>query len=214
MSKRTRLEGKQSDARQNAGSEAWQAGIEMGSLLTAGWRPEPMQLWGVVLRPGDRLLFDLQTLYARFYGGSGQYTHTSGLFLGSPAFVIGGLAATTMANRRARTAAAYEAQPRWREQQHTRLLVTEFGLVCECQGQWLRFDYAAITGFYPDLVNYGVGLDFDTCAPLALTGPAMPFLAVYLTFQLYGHDGLLRHPGLEPLRAKLPAPPVPAISPY
>lgn len=193
---------------QNEGSEAWQAAIELRHRLLNGWSPEPMQLWGVVLPAGDRLLFDLHADYARHYGGSGHYTHTNGMFLGSAPFMIAGFAATAVANRRARANAAYEAQPRWREQQHTRVLVTEQRLICECGGRWLNFDYSAVSGFYPELMSYGLVLDFSNSEPLALSGPPAPFLTVFLTFVLYGMDGLQRHPALEPLRAALPAPPI------
>jgi hypothetical protein len=202
------------DRLQNEATEGWQAAHELAGRLIQGWQPTPLHVWGVVLAPGERLNFDLQAGYARLYGGSGQYTHTTGMFWGSAGFMAAGYALTALSNSQARAAAARQAQVRWREHQHTRVLVTDRRLLCELGGRWLSFYYNCSHGFYPDLMQYGVVLDFRDTAPVALSGPSAPFLAVYIAYVLYEADGLRRHPALEPLRAAMPAPALPGPPPF
>src|SRR5437773_1090008 len=78
------------DRLQNEAGEGWQAAHELAGRLIQGWQPTPLHLCGVVLAPGERLNFDLQAGYARLYGGSGQYTHTTGMFWGSAGYMAAG----------------------------------------------------------------------------------------------------------------------------
>lgn len=105
-----------------AHKNAYQQARILTNALAEGQAPPEIQVWSIVFRPQERAYMDITADYARFYGGNGVYTHTSGFFWGRPAFMFAGMTFTALGNSARRKAAAAEAQQRWREVQTTRMI--------------------------------------------------------------------------------------------
>lgn len=193
-------------ARQNATEAAYRSGWDQARAaaagLAAGGDLPQLAVFDVVLRPGESARADVPCDYARYYGGNGTYQHVSGVFLGSPGFVAGGLAITALGNAARRNRARQDAVARWREWQHTRVIATDQRLICYAAGRWLTFDYAAVTAFHPDPLAYQIVLEFPDTSPLLLTGPAAPLLAILSAASLHGPRAMHEHPALAALTAR------------
>lgn len=183
----------------------YDAGLESARALAAslsrGRPPAPIEVWGIVLEPGEELHLQISCDYARFYGLSGQYVHTSGFFWGQPAFVLAGLGVTALANRSRRQAAEAASRQQWREMQRTSAFFTNRRILIQVGGRWLSFYYSGVTACYPEPENSSVVLDFPDTQPLLIGGPEAPLAAAYLVWALYGERGLASHPALQGLRA-------------
>lgn len=172
----------------------------LAGRLSQGRTPAPIEVWGIVLEPGEELHLQISCDYARFYGLSGQYVHTSGFFWGQPAFVLAGLGVTAMANRSRRQAAEAASRQQWREMQRTSAFFTNRRILIQVGGRWLSFYYSGVTACYPEPENRSVVLDFPDTQPLLIGGPEAPLAAAYLVWALYGERGLASHPALQGLR--------------
>lgn len=65
--------------------------------------------------------------------------------------------------------------------------------------------WAGVVGLDVDLPNQRVVLDYGDGRPRALSGPAVPAVAVMAVAQLYGFEALATHPGIAPLRQPAPS---------
>ena len=181
-------------------ADRWSAARNMTARLAQGHLPPPLEVWGIVLEPGESVRLNIAADYARFYGLNGHYVHTSGFFWGHPAFVLGGLAINSLANTSRRRAAESAAQQRWREIQHTQMFLTERRIICQANGRWLSFYYSAVSACYPEPENNSLVLEFPSVEPLLIGGPEAPLASAYLVWALYGERGIAGHPALAPLR--------------
>ena len=184
---------------------AYESGLEsartLAKDLSQGQTPAPIEVWGIVLEPGEELHLQISCDYARFYGLSGQYVHTSGFFWRQPAFVLAGLGVTALANRSRRQAAEAASRQQWREMQRTSAFFTSRRILIQVGGRWLSFYYSGVSACYPEPENHSVVLDFPDTQPLLIGGPEAPLAAAYLVWALYGERGLASHPALQGLRA-------------
>jgi hypothetical protein len=162
--------------------------------------PFPLEVWGVVLRPGETAYLNLPADYARFYGGAGTYEHVSGFFWGSPAFLVAGYGLTALGNASRRKAAEAEARQRWREYQLAQVIATDQRLLCLANGLWQTFDFSMVTACYPEPENHSLVFEFPGAEPLLIAGPNAPLIAALSVWRLHGADGLRHHPALAPLR--------------
>jgi hypothetical protein len=180
-------------------ANGWEHGRQLAAGLRAGQALPALSVWGLVLHEGEQAHLDVPVYYARFYGGDGSYEHVSGMFLGGPAFVIGGLAATAVGNAVRRSRAQAEAMQCWREHQLVRVVATNLRLICQANGTWLSFYFSAATAFYPEPRSYSMIFEFPDTSPLLLSGSNVPLLAVYATWRLHGAEAIASHPALATL---------------
>ncbi|SDM48766.1 hypothetical protein [Actinomyces ruminicola] len=158
--------------------------------------------WDVNLDRDERILFNGQAHYSRFYGQEVTYWQSSTFFFGSPLFVAAGLGATALGNRSRRNAALRQAAAQWREGQMTRCLVTDHRiLIHHLDGRWLSFWFSGAVGVYPALNEDTLILEFNDTSPLRLQGPASLIASVGAIWTAHGVQGLLQHPALDPLRS-------------
>ena len=152
---------------------------------------------------GGALLFARLTLnYARYYGQDVAYGQSSAIALGNPAFVAGVLAVSAIANASARSRAAAQATPQWREWQTTTVYVTSQRLAVHASGRWLSFEYRAITAVYPEVASATLVCQFDSTEPLLLSGDEAAIAAVLAVTQTHGLEALR-----DPSRASASRPP-------
>ena len=181
-------------------ADSWTKAQALTGQLRQGHLPPAIQVWGVVLEPGESLHLQITADYARFYGSPGTYVHTSGFFWGQPAFVLAGLGVNALANSSRRRAAEAASRQHWREARRTAMFLTDRRILCQVDGHWLSFYYSHVAACYPEPENNSVVLEFQQGDPLLIGGPEAPLAAAYLVWALYGENGLTSHPALESLR--------------
>ncbi|MFT2708056.1 hypothetical protein [Clavibacter zhangzhiyongii] len=189
------------------------AAQDLATRSAAGWaeacrlraailRGEPLRsitVWDVVLEPGEVLLYDVPADYERYYGRDVTYTRSSGFFVGSPAFVLGGMAATMIGNASRRSAAEAQAAEQWRELQPVRLVISDRRLLCQVGGRWLAFWFAGMTAVYPEVREWALVCQFADAEPLRLRGVDAPIAAVLTVLGAQGLDAVRDHPSLQAL---------------
>lgn len=161
-------------------AEVWTEYARSAATALRNRTPLPgIEVYGPVLRTGERALFQGDVNYARMYGGDGTY-NTTGLFvLGNPAVMLGSFAAAGIINHRRKARARREAAVQWRDHQRVGFIATTHRLMIHTGRGWGNFAYGAITEFYPDLENWNLTMGFGgQCAPLLLNGAPVPAVAV------------------------------------
>lgn len=179
---------------------AWGQAQALRASLIAREIPPAIRVWEVVPNPGEVMFFDFVADYARYYGRDVSYSQSGGFFFGHPAFVLAGLAATSIGNNSRRNAAITAAQATWRETQPARVVVTNQRLVCHAGGHWLSFPYSSMTAVYPEVDRWTLICEFgDTAEPLLLAGPHSALISVMTVLLTHGADAVAEHPSLQPL---------------
>jgi len=180
-------------------AQAWAASAQLRAALVARQVPPQIRVWDVVPRHGEVFFSDTAVSYARFYGQDVTYARSGGFFYGHPLFVAAGMAFSAAGNAARRSAAEAAAQAQWREHQVVRLIVSNQRLICLVGGQWLSFDYGAMTAVYPEVEQWSLVCQFDSTSPLLLHGPDVPSAAILTVLMTYGPDAVAQHPSLAPL---------------
>ena len=196
----TKAERAQADLQRTC-ETSWSAARMLAAQLGRGQPPAALEVWGIVLEPGESVHLLINADYARYYGLNGTYVHTSGFFWGRPAFVLAGVGITALANRSRRRAADAASQQQWRDGQHTQMFLTNRRIICQVNGRWLSFAYGQVSACYPEPENNSMVLEFHSSEPLLIGGAEAPLAIAYLVWALYGEHGLAAHPALNSLRA-------------
>ncbi len=186
-------------AQQEQFARAWADTSQLRATLAAHQVPPQIRVWDVIPRPNEVFFVDTAATYARFYGQNVSYAQSGGFFFGHPLFVAAGLAVTAAGNAARRSAAEAAAAAQWREHQGVRLIASNQRLICHANGQWLSFDYGAMTAVYPEVEQWSLVCQFDSAEPLMLHGPGVPAAAVITVLMTYGPDAVAEHPSLAPL---------------
>lgn len=185
---------------QQASISGWNDARELRARLIAREIPAAIRSWEVVPNPDEVMFYDVSADYARFYGTNESYTQKSGFFFGHPAFVVAGLAATSIGNSTRRNAAQVASQATWRERQPARVIVTNQRLICHAGGRWLSFPYSSMQAVYPEVDKWTLICEFgDNVEPLLLAGPQSPLISVMTVLLTHGPDALVEHPSLRRL---------------
>ncbi|GAA0966314.1 hypothetical protein [Frigoribacterium faeni] len=184
--------------RLSASEAAWAEARRLRQALLAHQVPQSITVWEVVPQAGEVFFYSVEAEYERFYGQTVSYGGGGRFFFGHPAFVLAGLAVSTLSNASARRAAEAQARDQWREHQHIRLVVSNQRLICLAGGQWLSFPYSAMTAVYPEVGDWALVMEFDgITSPLRLRGVDAPLAAVMTLFGTHGLDAVAQHPSLQ-----------------
>lgn len=189
-------------ASQLGAADAWDAARILRQHLLAGSVPPPIRVWEIVPRPGEVMFLDLPADYARYYGQDASYSQSSGFYFGHPLFVVAGLAANAVGNAARRNSALAHAREQWREQQPTRVVVTNQRLVCLAAGQWLSFPYSSMSAVYPETSTWTLICQFPDVPPLLLAGHGTPLVSVMTMMMTHGRAALSEHPSLLGLESR------------
>ncbi|MFB7894359.1 hypothetical protein ACFC1I_19310 [Microbacterium sp. NPDC056044] len=182
----------------------WIEAAEFRQQLLRHEVPPSLQQWELVPYPGEVFFHDGPMTYARYSGTDVAYTQSNTLAVGHPAFVLATLAASAIGNAASRSHAAAQAREQWREWQTTRVLVSNQRLAVLASGQWLSFDYGAMTAIYPEVQASTLVCQFTGSVPMMLQGPHAAFATVMTVFATHGEAGLAGHPQLRALDPILP----------
>lgn len=170
------------------------------SLVDNNWRSE-LTDWSVVLHADEKALSQAPAHYARFYGTDVSYTQSSAFFMGKPAFVAVGLAATVLGNNSRRKQAQLAAQAQWREQQVVRIIATTHRILCQrSDNTWLSFYHNSVSNIDANSASGTLILQYQDTQPLMLGGEGALFASVVSIWALHGVQGLKQYPGLHTLR--------------
>ena len=181
-------------------ANAWTAASGVRQLLMKREVPPAITVWEVVPNAGELMFFDVRADYARYYGTDVSYSQSSGFFFGHPAFVIAGLAATTIGNIARRSAAQTAAHATWREWQPVRVLISNQRIMCHAGGQWLSFYYSAMTAVYPEAEKWTIICEFGGKAePLMLSGDSAALISTMTVLMTHGVEAVEAHPSLQRL---------------
>jgi hypothetical protein len=192
----------------SAAEAGWREGRSLARTLAVNHLPMRRVLYAVVPRRGETAYLDLPVLYSRY----GTWSRPGPRF-SSRSYYLGGhgscaLAAATAINAICDTVQyrrdVADATPKWRGHEHTRVVLTNERVLVAAslpdgQPRWVSMDIDAITEFHPDLPRGLVEVRFVDAMPMQLEGPAIPSIAAWLGWTLYGPSGLRTHPGLRQL---------------
>lgn len=192
-------------------SEAWERARAARIALLRHQVPATISQWDVVPYAGEVFFARTQLTYARYYGRDVMYSQSSTIALGNPAFVVGALAVTAIANSSARSRAAAEAAPQWREWQASAVYVSNRRLAVHAGGRWLSFDYTAMTAVYPEVAAATLVCQFAEAEPLLLSGDDAALAAVFTVLQTHGLDAVREHPSLLALDREVTLPDLPPV---
>ncbi|MEU4205338.1 hypothetical protein AB0F64_36125 [Streptomyces sp. NPDC026294] len=181
--------------RRETGEEALVAGQraadELAAALRSGACLPSVQAPGLSLDPGEDVHADVMCGTARFYGTEVAYPQGRvGYFEDHPTFGRRWVDNRQLEARRRRDA-EIDAQDRWRDHTAARVVLTSQGFrlrPAPYGSDWLPFDHVLLTGMKPRPACGQVVLTYSTCAPLHLTGPAVPWLVVALENLLMTSD--------------------------
>ncbi|GAA1138416.1 hypothetical protein GCM10009630_41680 [Kribbella jejuensis] len=183
-----------------AAQREWELGIDWARWLIDGNTPRPLQVYGVVLEPGEVAYLQTTAQYSRLYGGDGRYRQSGGFFIGNPTLVVGMMAANAALNAGRKAAAKRDLQPSWRDLQEVPVLATNLRLMCNLpQKGWMSFYYSAVQEFYPDTANWMITFGFQNAVPLRIAGLTTPTLAVLTAWCVHGNGRWQGEPGIAPL---------------
>ena len=187
---------------QRACQAGWVAGRALVGELRSGRLPAPLTVWGLVLGEGERAYLDVPVVCSRFAGGSGVYPGSSSMYLGGGGAGVAFAAACVMLSEEVdRSRARRDAQPRWRDHEHCRAILTSHRLLVASGQQWHSFAWSRVTAFYPEPGAGQVVLELGAgCRPLRLRGADIPVVAAWLCWAIHGPDALATHPGLAAMR--------------
>jgi len=179
--------------------QLWVSAADFRQTLLRHEVPRSLQQWEVVPYPGEVFFHAGPMTYARYYGQDVTYSQSSTLAVGHPAFVLATLAASAVGNAASRSSAAAQAREQWRDWQTTQVLVSNMRLAVLAGGQWLSFDYGAMTAIYPEIQAQTLVCQFAGAVPMMLQGPHSTFATVMTVFATHGEAGLANHPQLRAL---------------
>ncbi|MFV0427429.1 MAG: hypothetical protein ACK5KU_10410 [Beutenbergiaceae bacterium] len=183
----------------NAALSSWDGAKRLRSDLLREQLPSPITVLNVVPHEGEEFYFDTSIRYARYYGKTVSYQQSAGLYVGSPSFVLAGLALTALSNSAQRSAAQAHAKEQWRDFQTVQLLISNQRLMCKAHGRWLSFYFSHVTAVYPQVEQWTLVCEFASAEPLMLHGLSGPLAAILTTHFTLGSDALHEHPDLHPL---------------
>ncbi len=175
------------DRRHDEHARAWHAACELFQSLQSGQPLAPLPYTSGLLLKADEAEYAAADAESyRYYGlQGGSYVHSTFL-MGGPFMMAATGIASAVGNRSRRTAAEFEAMPRWRFGGHTRAVLTSARVLTCSEGQWISFYLGGIVEICPHPANYSVTMAFEDCAPLSLRGPWIPYLSIALFYLLHG----------------------------
>ncbi|AXG14504.1 hypothetical protein [Intrasporangium calvum] len=89
----------------------------------------------------------------------------------------------------------------WSSEEPCLVVVTDQRLLLRrSSGELVSLWWSTVVGLEVDLAQERMVLDFGDGRPCGLFGPQVAVAAVMGIVRLYGAEGLIRHPSLEPLR--------------
>lgn len=174
---------------------------ELFRHMVTGGSLDPLGATPVILQPGEYAFADLSLEYSRLYGMDVTYENRTVIPFGSPAFVIGALAANAVGNAVTRSRARAQAATTWRERQIAAVMLTSERLSIGTHGGRLSFWHGGLAEFLPAPDAFTLELIFHDTTPLMLRGPGAPWLSVAMARLLYPPSELLRIPGFAGMTA-------------
>lgn len=170
--------GRRTKAGAAARQEGEQTAVQLELHLQAGGALAPIPMTALPLDDGETAYADVLCSVARYYGTEVVYPRMgAGYFEDHPTFGRRWVPNRRLDERRRREAEA-DAQERWRDHASARVVLTSAGVRISPAGSgtWLPFDHVLLTDItsHPDQPT--VALSYSVCAPLLLSGPAVPWL--------------------------------------
>jgi len=191
--------GRNDDALAEASRREWDLAVDWAQWLLDGNQPQAMDVWGLVLDPGETVYLQTSAKYSRLYGGDGKYMHSGGIFATNPGMFLALNALNAAVNAQRKAAARRDMELMWRDLQDVAIIGTNHRLICNVQRHgWLSFYFNSVSEFYPEPANWMVTFAFQNSEPLRLEGLTAPTLAVFSGWCVLG-DRWSSDPGLAPV---------------
>ncbi len=168
-------------------ARGWRSACELFQSLQSGRPLAPLPYAsGLLLKADETEYAAAEAESYRYYGlDGGSYVHSTFL-MGGPFMMAATGIASAMGNRSRRTAAQYEAMPRWRYIGPTRAVLTSARVLASSEGQWISFYLGGILEINPHPAQYTVTIAFEESPPLSLRGPWIPYMSIALFYLLHG----------------------------
>jgi hypothetical protein len=171
----------------SAAEQWWHYSRACAAALRAGRPPNPVDLYGPVLEPGEHALLSTEIGYSRYCGTKARYSPLPLVVAGRPAVMFCALAVQGMVHHRRKVAAERKAMEQWRFHQTSSVIVTTERLTCSTAPHGMvSFWFGACTEFYPDLQQWTLTLGLDSTYPVRLSGPAAPALSLSSAYGVLG----------------------------
>ncbi|QHC27449.1 hypothetical protein GR130_38335 [Streptomyces sp. GS7] len=163
--------------------EAEQAATLLDQHLQAGGSLHPVPAPGLALDDGETAYANAACGVARWYAADVIHPPRAGYYEDHPSFGRRWVPNPRLDARRRQQAEA-EAQACWRDHCHGRVVLTSdgFRILPDQTSTWLPFDHALLTGITVAPARHELTVSYSVCAPVLLSGLAVPWLAVALPF--------------------------------
>ncbi|MFE6737555.1 hypothetical protein [Streptomyces tubercidicus] len=163
--------------------EAEQAAVQLNQHLQGGGSLVPVPAAGLALDAGETAYADVACGVARWYATDVIRPPRTGYYEDHPSFGRRWVPNRRLDARRRQQAEA-EAQACWRDHCHGRVVLTSDGLriLSDQTAAWLLFDHALLTSITVAPARHELTVSYSVCAPVLLSGLAVPWLAVALPF--------------------------------
>ncbi|MDX3388186.1 hypothetical protein PV682_43125 [Streptomyces niveiscabiei] len=161
---------------------ATEAAAQLDAHLRAGGTLIPVPTPGYTPDPGETAYADVTCTTARFYATDLVLPPRAGYFENHPSLGRRWVTNRRLDAQRLQPAEA-EAQEQWRDHEWARVLLTSDGIRINpptSPDTWLPFDHVLLTNVTAEPDRQELVLSYSVCAPLLLTGPAVPWFTVTL----------------------------------
>jgi hypothetical protein len=197
-------------SRHSSGEDPWWDYAQgCANALAHGLQPPEQPVYGPLLAPGETARLTAPAHYSRLQPGhSNDRPPAAPILAANPVMMLGSFAAQSVINTRRARSAARNQQPDWRLQRATTVITTSQRLMCDGHpaGGWTSFWYQDFADFQPDVTarTLIIGFTDGHCAPLRLTGAAVPAISLWSAHAVYG-AGCKYDPRLRALLTPPPA---------
>ncbi|MGJ5898378.1 hypothetical protein ACSCBZ_41515 [Streptomyces niveiscabiei] len=159
---------------------AAEAAAQLDAHLRAGGTLIPVPTPGYTPDPGETAYADVMCTTARFYATDPVLPPRAGYFENHPSLGRRWVTNRRLDAQRLQQAEA-QAQEQWRDYEWARVVLTSEGIRInppDSPDTWLPFDHVLLANLTVEPERQELVLSYSVCAPLLLTGPAVPWLTV------------------------------------
>ena len=178
------------DYRPPAEDPWWDYAHNCATALAAGKEAPEQPVYGPLLMPGEVARLQADASYSRLQAGASTHRPASAPVLATrPAMMLASMAAQSVINRRRERQEARDAAVIWQPPRTAEVLTTTARIMCRREdGAWNSFWYQDMCDYHPDLSARTLTMGFaeNQCAPVRLSGPAVPAIALWSASAIYG----------------------------
>lgn len=181
-------------------AEAIASAAGLAEYLRAGGSLQA-QACPIRLDPGEHCYVVGQASLSQYHSLDVTYSQSMFIAGGGLGMIAATAGTSAILNSRRRDRARREAQAQWRYLGRLPLVGTSTRIMLMEEGRWLSWWHGAVRQLVPRLSEMGLDIAFDNTPPIRLEGDHIPWLAVMLSWLVFGQVlDISAPPALPPAR--------------